>query len=566
MKQNSMNRKGQIGGRNTRGQTPIDAAGKTAPNDPGYSRRHFLRIAGTGMMAAYWGGIAGRISPAEASESGTPVFGGTLKVGMTADVVGLDPHVSTAQSSHIVLHHVCDSLLAIDAAVDPKANLAERWEVLDGGMRYRFYLKKGVTFHNGRQMTANDVKYSLQRAANPDIAPVSASHLKAMETVNVLDDFTVEVKMKQVFAPFLNVLANELMGPYIIPEGEGERQGGKITAPVGTGPFQFVEHKPDQYVILRRFKDYQPLNDGEPSGFYGKKTAYVDEIRFMPITEHSVRVDALIVGDIDFCYTVPGKDIPRLKNAKGVTFQRSPGFGFATINFNCSKPPFNNKKLRQAIAYAINKDEIIAVAQDGFAVKGTDPIPAGHRWRTPNMGKTAEYDLEKAKRLLKESGYAGENLVMKATKAYRFMDKTAEMVQIQLQKTGVSLKVQYLDWGTMLPDFIKGNYDCMAFGYTAKQDPNTVASENYWSKGLDLNRYAHPELDTLVEAGMNTVGFEKRQQIYDKIHLYTMGPEGDFPMIVTMHNDVVDATGARVNGYKVWPMNFPTFYNVWLKK
>jgi len=146
------------------------------------------------------------------------------------------------------------------------------------------------------------------------------------------------------------------------------------------------------------------------------------------------------------------------------------------------------------------------------------------------------------------------------------MDKTAEMVQIQLQKIGITLKVQYLDWGTMLPDFIKGNYQSMAFGYTAKQDPNTVASENYWSKGLNLNRYGHPEIDELVERGMHTVAFEKRKQIYDKIHLTTLGPDGDFPMIVTMHNDVLDATRARVKGYSVWPMGFPVFYNVWMKK
>jgi len=272
-----------------------------SPQDSWYSRRTFLKMAGAGMTGVYLGGLAGSLIPAEASAAEPPVFGGTLKIGMNADVVGLDPHLSTAQSSHIVLHHVCDGLLAIDASVTPRANLAERWEVLDGGMRYRFYLKKGVTFHNGNKMTAQDVKYSLERAANPEIAPVAASHLKAMDSVAILDDYSVEVKMKELFAPFLNVLANELMGPYIIPDGEGERQGGKITSPIGTGPYEFVEHKPDRYVVLKKFKGYQSLSEDKPSGFYGKKAAYLDELRFMPITEPSVRVDALTVGNIDFC-------------------------------------------------------------------------------------------------------------------------------------------------------------------------------------------------------------------------------------------------------------------------
>lgn len=529
------------------------------------SRRTFLKMTSTGMTVACLGGLAGSLIPAEARAAGSPVFGGILKIGMNADVVGLDPHVATAQSSHIVLHHVCDGLLAIDASVTPRANLAERWEILDGGMRYRFYLKRGVPFHNGSKMTAKDVKYSLERAANPKIAPVAASHLKAMDAVTILDDHSVEIKMKEPFAPFLNVLANELMGPYIIPDGEGEKQGGKITSPVGTGPYEFIEHKPDQHVIIKKFKDYQSLNEDKPSGFYGKKAAYLDELRFMPITEPSVRVDALTVADIDFCYYVPGKDIARLQKAKNITVHRSASYQFSTINFNCSTPPMNNKKLRQAIAYAINKEEIVAVSQDGFAVIGTDPIPPGHRWRTPTLDKTAEFNPEKAKKLLKESGYKGENLVMKSTKSYRFMDKTAEMAQIQLQRLGINLKVQYLDWGTMLTDFIQGNYQCMAFGYTAKQDPNTVASENYWSKGLNLNRYGHPAIDELVEKGMRTVAFEERKKIYDQIHLITMGPDGDFPMIVTMHNDNLDATTAKVNGYTVWPMNFPVFYNVWLE-
>jgi peptide/nickel transport system substrate-binding protein len=146
------------------------------------------------------------------------------------------------------------------------------------------------------------------------------------------------------------------------------------------------------------------------------------------------------------------------------------------------------------------------------------------------------------------------------------MDKTAEMAQIQLQRVGVDLKVQYLDWGTMLTDFIQGNYQCISFGYTAKQDPNTVASENYWSKGLNLNRYGYPAMDQLVEKGMRTVDFEERKKIYDQIHSIAIGPEGDFPMIVTMHNDVLDATSAKVKDYQIWPMNFPVFYNVWLEK
>ena len=433
-------------------------------------------------------------------------------------------------------------------------------------MRYRFYLKKGVTFHNGSKLTAKDVKYSLERAANPDIAPVAASHLKAMDSVAIIDDYSIEVKMKEPFAPFLNVLANELMGPYIIPEGEAERQGGKITAPVGTGPYEFVEYKPDQYIVLKKFNGYQALSEDSPSGFSGKKVAYLDELRFMPITEPSVRVDALTVGNIDFCYYVPGKDIARLRKMENITVHRSPGYQFSTINFNCSAAPLNNKKLRQAIAYAINKEEIVEVAQDGFAVAGTDPIPPGHRWRTPTLDKTAEFNLEKAARLLKESGYKGESLVIKSTKSYRFMDKTAEMAQIQLQRIGVDLKVQYLDWGTMLTDFIQGNYQCISFGYTAKQDPNTVASENYWSKGLNLNRYGYPAIDELIEKGMRTVDFEERKKIYDQIHMIAMGPEGDFPMIVTMHNDVLDATSAKVKDYQVWPMNFPVFYNVWLEK
>lgn len=531
----------------------------------GCSRRTFLKVAGVSVTAACLGGLTGQFFSAGASEGGAPVFGGTLKAGFNADVVGLDPHIATAQSSHIVLHHVCDSLLAIDETITPRPNLAEHWEVLDNGMRYRFHLKKGVFFHNGKKMTAKDVKYSLDRAANPNVAPVSASHLKDMNSVGVLDDFTVEVKMKRVFAPFLNELANELMGPYIIPEGEGEKQGGKITSPVGTGPYRFVEYKPEQYLVLRKFKKYKPINMDPPSGFFGKKMGYLEEIRFIPITETSARVDALSVGDIDFCYYLPGTDIARLRRSKNVVVHRSPGYEFSTINFNCSVPPLNNRKLRQAIAHAINKDEIMMVAQNGFAVKGTDPIPPGHRWWTPVLGKTAEFNLEKAKKLLKESGYSGESLVMKSTKQYRFMDKTAEMVQIQLQKIGIDLKVQYLDWGTMLPDFIKGNYQCISFGYTAKQDPSTVASENYWSKGLNLNRYGHPSLDKLVEKGMRTVGFEKRKQIYDQIHMITMGPDGDFPMIVTMHNDVLDGTIPKVKGYKSWPMNFPLFYNVWLK-
>ena len=234
----------------------------------------------------------------------TPQSGGTLRLSMNVDIKSLDPH-QIGWQNHEVLRQIYEGILAVDDGFGIIPGLAHKWEVSDDGLVYTFHMRKGVKFHNGKVMTADDVKATLDRLTVSSIK----SKFETIAKTEVTGPYRVTVTLSRPTATFLiNLASPHTVG--VMPREEIERQGDNIQHPVGTGPFAFVEWIPDRHVKLKRFADYWG-GEGETTGTGGKKTAYVDEVIFRPMTERAVRVSALEAGDIDLV-AIPSAERQRL--------------------------------------------------------------------------------------------------------------------------------------------------------------------------------------------------------------------------------------------------------------
>jgi peptide/nickel transport system substrate-binding protein len=239
-----------------------------------------------------------------------------LKIATSGDISDVDLHMTTHYLNRVVMLNVYEMLFALGEDLSVKPVLVDRWSVSPDGLVYTLTLRRGVKFHNGKTLAAADVVSSLTRMQNK--GPRAGEFKKLMKAIEAVDPLTVRITLSEISAGFLAALANPICPAVIYPEGEADRQGGTITKPVGTGPFEFVEWKKDSAIRLKRFKDYT-VDPRPTSGFAGKRQALVDEVEFIPIRDSSVRAAALERADVDVAIDLTRQDMERYKGKSGLT-------------------------------------------------------------------------------------------------------------------------------------------------------------------------------------------------------------------------------------------------------
>jgi len=207
-------------------------------------------------MFAVIGTIVGMMVFSPASHA-QPKYGGTMVVGSAGDMVGLDPHMVSAEASIMWLTSIYERLIDLNENSQPMPGLAKKWTISNDGLTYTFNLREGVKFHNGREMTAEDVVYSYKRMLDPKTKSPYISHIKNIKDFKILDKYTVQFIMKAPLSTFLSFTANPMYTNAIVPKEDVEKQGGTLNRPVGTGPYKFVEHIPDRHLIIEKFKEYK---------------------------------------------------------------------------------------------------------------------------------------------------------------------------------------------------------------------------------------------------------------------------------------------------------------------
>lgn len=472
-----------------------------------------------------------------------------LVVAQGADVVSLDPHKTNDQPSARVMRQIYETLIDQTEKLELAPGLATEWKPLDD-KTWEFKLRQGVTFHNGETFKASDVKYTFDRLINPETKAPGAFLLGPVEVVEVVDEYTVRIKTKTPFAPLLSHLshtATSILNEKAVTEG-GENYAEK---PVGTGPFKFVSRATGSTVDLERF-----------DGYWGEK-AKAATLKFRNITEGASRALELETGGVDISYGIEPQDYERMKAENKVQLSRDATLSTNYIGFNVGKAPFDKVEVRQAINHAINVDEIVDHVLLKIGKKATGPI-SSLVWGANTELKGYEYNPDKAKALLTQAGFPNgfETTIWTNDNPVRM--KIAEVVQAQLQKVGIQVKVQVVEWTAYLADTAAGKHDMFILGWvtvTGDADYGLYALFHSSQFGSPGNRtfYKNTEVDSLLDKGRQTSDPAERMAAYKRAQeLIT----ADAPWLFLNIAEEVTGLGKGVSGFVAHPAGHHRLKNV----
>jgi peptide/nickel transport system substrate-binding protein len=496
------------------------------------------------------------------SPMGAPAWAATLKIAVSGDLSNTDLHLTTNAVDRVVLFNALEMLFALGEDMSVKPMLVDKWSMSPDGLVYTLTLRKGVKFHNGKTLDSKDVVYNLTRIQEK--GPRAGEFKRLIKSVQAVDGLTVRITLNEVHAGFLAALANPIAAAVIFPDGEAERQGGSVTKPVGTGPFEFVEWKKDTVIRMKKFKDYA-VDPRPTSGFTGKKLALVDEVEFIPIRDSSVRAAALERGDVDVAIDLTLQDLERAKGNPALTVNGMAGRSFTDLRFGFKKGYFaNSAKLRQAVAYAIDKEEAVKAVTFGLGSVAPAALPPG----TPYFGAVHANDPygkpqpEKAKQLLKEGGYKGEEIILDAHLQPDIYAQLAVVLQSQLQAVGMNVRVRTLESAAVQTTWNGGDFSMFLSGLTPRPDAEIYYCQ-FWESTSTPTGYKNADYDRLCQAARTTLKHEDRLKVFAEMETLR---RADMPWMPVLYIPSIEGWRSTVKGWNQWAAGYARAWNVSLSK
>jgi peptide/nickel transport system substrate-binding protein len=409
--------------------------------------RSCYRLAALSLMVLFYS-----TTPLDAQPREQPRFGGVLKVAMSAEPPSLDLHWTTTVVPSQIMWHVFETLYTFDKDWSPIPLVAEGHTVTDGGRRYAIMLRKGVRFHTGKEMTAADVVASLNRWGR--ISAVGKALWTSVEAVDAKGPYEVVIHLREPSGVLLSTLAVAPNGAAIYPKEVIEAAGdGQVKAFVGTGPFRFVEHKPDRHVKLARFKEYAARSE-PPNGAGGKRVAYLDEVLFITVPDVAVRLAGVESGSYHYSTNIKQDQYGRILTVRSVDPRIVNPWLWATARLNHKQGLMTSKKLRQAFQAALDMEPILAAAAGHPLFYRLDPglwPPELVFWHSKSGAALYNQgDKDKARRLLKEAGYAGQPIRWLTTQEFEYWYKIALVAKQQLEEVGFKIDLQAFDFATLM--------------------------------------------------------------------------------------------------------------------
>jgi peptide/nickel transport system substrate-binding protein len=497
------------------------------------------------------------VAGAGAQEQPRP--GGVLKAAMIGEPPSLDLHTTTATITQQITWHVYETLYTFDKNFTPIPMLAEGHTIGEGGRVHTIRLRKGVRFHNGKEMTAADVVASLTRWGR--VATPGKAVFANVEAVEAKDPYTVVFHLKQATCSLYDGLARSGSGAAIYPKEVVDAAGeGQVTQPVGTGPFRFAEHRPDRHIKLARFKDYAARSEA-PDGYGGRRTAYVDEILFIPVPDVAVRLAGVETGEYHYGQQIKQDQFERMRGMKGVRGSVIRPYGWATAVINHKEGLLTDKRLRQAVQAALEMEPIMAAGFGHKEFYRIDPglmfVEQGQWHSKAGAALYNQKDRAKTQRLLKEARYAGQPIRWITTREYEWMYKNAVVAKQQLEEAGFKVDLQVVDWATLVQRRNKPElYEIFSTGITFNPDPA-------FSVGVQCNWpgwWCHAEKNALMEGLARECDPQKRKAAWDKVQAIFYEDVG---RIKFGDYFTLDAVRAELQGFRSTPELH--FWNVWLK-
>lgn len=431
-----------------------------------------------------------------------------MTIAVNAEIISLDPHNLSDTLSGSAADTMYESLYdyKLDMSLEPV--LATDYDVTEDGLEYTFYIREGVTFHDGTPLNAEAVKYNFDRVLDEEKNLRRRRNLLYVDNTEVVDEFTIKVTLKEPFAPMINRIASlSIISPAALEEFGDE---GILTNPVGTGAYVFESWTPGDKMIVRTNENYW------------REGPKIDTLTFKPVTENGARIAMLQTGEADLIYPMPTEQVKTVENDKNIEVIEGPSTIARFAFINMSKEKFSDVRVRQAMNYAIDKNAYAKVVKSGYAEELTSHVPTTieyHKAQTPY-----EYNLEKAKELMKEAGYPdGFEAHIWAPNDTENM-KGMQFISQQLAEIGIDVEVIPMEEGTLSDSIYKAQtpeesevnmwyVSWSAFDFDGATR-NLFHSTNIPPAAPNVSYYMSDEADKLIDSGATEVDPAKRAEIY----------------------------------------------------
>jgi peptide/nickel transport system substrate-binding protein len=498
--------------------------------------------------------------------------GGTLTIVRPTDPVSLDPNLETTAPGAWVYFNMLEGLLTLDDKVQVKPALATSYEVMSP-TKVRFKLRPGVKFHDGTPFNAEAVRFTYDRALNGKPPARWASLVGSMAGAEVVDDLTVDIVTKEPYGPILRTLAMYCMG--IVSPTAVKKQGEDFSrAPVGTGPFKFVEWKTNTHVIIERNADY-----------WGDK-ALLDRVVFKVVPEEGARMIALQTGDADMVLFPSPAQLPALRKDSKFSVHETTGIRVVFVGLHAGQPPLDDVRVRSALLHAVDRKAILDNIMEGSAGPARGVLAPGvFGYKDMQLDKLYPFDRAKAKALLGQAGWTpgpdgfmqkgGQRLSLSwlaARGRYPKDGEITEAVQAMFKEVGIEAKVQILEWASVFKQVREAtlNHHLFTLGWVtsnADADYSLYAlfhSKNTPPTGWNTSRYANPKIDTLIEQARRSLNQTEREKLYGEAQDILAKEMVWIPVYTTKE---IIASRASVKGFQIHPVEYNlTLSKTWLEK
>ena len=499
--------------------------------------------------AAAWLAALLLLVAGSSAEAQAPRSGGTLRAALRAEVSTFDVHKGASGSDHMYLYPVFDTLVRFDDKMSPRPGLAESWETPDPKTLV-LKLRKGVKFHDGTPFNAEAVRFNLARAQDRQTSSM-ASELTSIEQVEVVDPYTVRLKLKAPDASLILAFADRA-GMMISPAAVQKLGDQFGRQPVGAGEFRMVRWQPGSEVRMERFADY--YEPGRP---------YLDAIVFRIIPDADTRVSALRSGQVDFIMEVPAQDFASLKGERSLRAIEGPTLAYWRVFLNMAKAPLEKKAVREAMNLALDRPTLLRTIIFGLGEVAASPFPAGYWAHNPSL-KPWPHDPARAKAKLAEAGLPNGftmDMVLEPTPEHV---RRAEAIQAQWGAVGIKVDLKPMDLTKGVQSFFRGK-ELMAANYrwTGRPDPDQSVRGMFHSTGF-YNPGGHkvPRIEELMDQAKATYRQEDRRRIYQQLSEVIQQEAMDTGIYVAYS---LEAMNTMLQGYQPNFLGKPMFRGVWLQ-
>lgn len=532
------------------------------------------------------GGAQSKDTAQKQDSAQTAASGGVYRIGIFSSPGGIfQPAFATDTYDFYVTNLVYESLLSVNTKGELEGNLAEKWTASPDGTVFTFTLRDGIKFQDGQPLTADDVKYSIEYVGQPDYKGARGSYISAIKGVEdfkagktkdlsgikVIDNKTIEITTKETYSSgFVRFGLNFRIFPKHIWEKVDVAKATEATDllrnPIGTGAFKLSKFVPDQYVEFTRNNDYW---GGAPK---------LDKI-ILQKTNQDVAQGQLLKGEIDQIYvTNLTKDDETLYKSKNLNVQGITNNAYQYLAFNLSMDKFKDKRVRQAFAYAMDRESVVNNLMGGHGSVANNPYPSNF-WAHPDGLNEYKYDPKKAIELFKQAGWNYNEsdkkmyldgkpvkLVLKYSKGNVVTEKSAPLLQQNLKDVGIDLDMQIMEFNTLFDQAKKGDFELAFIGQGNEMDGDL--SKFYRSSfikpigdnsGSNFIRYNNPELDKLIDDGFKLTDQNERAKVYKKIGLLL---NDELPVVYRYHWDQDTIYTGKLKGREFTPIADDYYYKI----